>query len=364
MAHIDPHAPLKFLVIRRDNIGDLICTTPVFAALRERFPRARIYALTNTYNLPVLRNNPFVDESFAYMKLKHREPGVSIVRAYWERARLVKRLRSMRIDYVILAGGGFLPRALATARLLRPQHIVGYVDAGASERRIDLPVPFDHRAQLHEVEYVFKLLAPLGIVGAPPPLYIAPGASERGEAEAAWKERGLAGAPIGVHISARKSSNRWPTERFVALMRRLHAEHGPGFMLFWSPGEAANPRHPGDDAKAREILNALPDVPVVPFPTQRLDQLIAGLSVCDRVICSDGGAMHIAAALRKPILCFFGNSGATRWRPWGTPHVLLQPDSLDAGDISVDEAFAGFQRLLADAIPATRELQSRTSTAF
>ncbi|MFL6714368.1 MAG: glycosyltransferase family 9 protein [Sulfurifustis sp.] len=364
MRSIDSRAQLKFLVIRRDNIGDLICTTPVFEALRNRFPAARIYALTNTYNLPVLRNNPFVDESFAYTKLKHREPGVSIVRAYWERARLVKRLRAMRIDYVILAGGGFLQRALATARVLGPQHIIGYVEAGASIRGIDLPVPFDRFTDLHEVEYVFKLLAPLGIVGAPPPLFLSPSVSERSDAEAAWAKRGVAGRPLGVHISARKPTNRWPTERFVALMRRLHAEHGFGFMLFWAPGDAADPRHPGDDAKAREILSALSDVPVVPYPTQRLDQLIAGLSICERVICSDGGAMHIAAALRKPILCFFGNSGATRWRPWGTSHVLLQPDSLDAGDVSVDEAFAGFQRLLADAIPATREVQSRTSTAF
>ena len=80
---------------------------------------------------------------------------------------------------------------------------------------------------------------------------------------------------------------------------------------------------------------------------ERLEALIAGLSVCERVICSDGGAMHIAAALGKPILCFFGNSGATRWRPWGVPHVLLQPPSLNAADVSVEQAHAGYERLLA-----------------
>ena len=38
----------SFLVIRRDNIGDLVCTTPLFEALRLRFPSARIDALTNS----------------------------------------------------------------------------------------------------------------------------------------------------------------------------------------------------------------------------------------------------------------------------------------------------------------------------
>jgi ADP-heptose:LPS heptosyltransferase len=64
------------------------------------------------------------------------------------------------------------------------------------------------------------------------------------------------------------------------------------------------------------------------------------------VVCSDGGALHIAAALDKPILCFFGDSDRTRWYPWKVPHVLLQPASRSVGDITVDEASRGFEQLL------------------
>jgi ADP-heptose:LPS heptosyltransferase len=342
----DPSAPSTFLVIRRDNIGDLVCTTPLFEALRAHFPAARIYALTNSYNLAVLRGNPFVDEAFAYTKAKHRPAGVSVARVYLERARLVARLRALRVDYAILAGAGFVPRALVFARWLRPRHIVGYVETGVAVPAIDLPVAYQRsRAVRHQVEEVFGVLTALGIGGAPPPLCVVPDAAARARAEAAWRSRGLARPPVAVHISARKPSNRWPADRFVALVQRLHAAHGFGFMLFWSPGDAANPLHPGDDAKAGEMLRALHGVPVVSYPTEHLDDLIAGLSVCERVICGDGGAMHIAAALDKPILCFFGDSDATHWRPWGVPYVLLQPPSRDVGDISVAEAAAGMQRL-------------------
>ena len=31
----------KILVVRKDNIGDLVCTTPLIHALRERYPKAR-----------------------------------------------------------------------------------------------------------------------------------------------------------------------------------------------------------------------------------------------------------------------------------------------------------------------------------
>ncbi|MBI3715416.1 MAG: hypothetical protein HY255_05435 [Betaproteobacteria bacterium] len=46
--------PEGLLVIRRDNIGDLVCTTPLLAALRTHFPQARIEVLANSYNAPVL----------------------------------------------------------------------------------------------------------------------------------------------------------------------------------------------------------------------------------------------------------------------------------------------------------------------
>jgi len=64
------------------------------------------------------------------------------------------------------------------------------------------------------------------------------------------------------------------------------------------------------------------------------------------VICSDGGAMHIAAAMGKPVLCFFGDSDATRWHPWGVPYRLLQPPSRDVADVGVESAVAAFDALL------------------
>ena len=150
---------------------------------------------------------------------------------------------------------------------------------------------------------------------------------------------------IGLHISARKVRQRWPLERFIELARRLHATTGAGLLLLWAPGAADDPLHPGDDQKASAIRSALPDVPVLPVPTGRLESLIAALSHCDRVICSDGGAMHLAAALGKPIVCLFGNSDAGRWRPWSAPYELLQPASRNVVDLSVNQVLAAYDQL-------------------
>ena len=343
-----PDRTPRILVIRRDNIGDLVCTTPMFRALRARYPDAYIAALVNSYNLPVLANNPDIDEVFVYTKGKHRAPGQGLVGVLRDRLRLLRRLRRARLDYVLLPGSGPMPRALKLARRLKSQHIIGYTESGAPGGGVDIAVPSVAAGAAHEVENSFRLLAALGITPPPPAPRVIPDSTEVARARAVVRAAlgSEARLVVGVHISARRPRQRWPATNHVALVQKLHARHGAAFVLFWSPGDAANPRHPGDDAKGAEIKAALTGVPVVAYPTEQLGALIAGLSVCDAVICSDGGAMHLAAALGKPIVCFFGDADKNRWRPWGVPHVLLQPPSRDVADISVDAAFAGFQRLL------------------
>ena len=331
--------PKRLLVIRRDNIGDLVCTTPLFAALRRHFPGARVVALVNSYNAPVLAGNPDVDEVCIYRKAKHRDSGESKLAIWLSTWRLIRRLRRERFDVAIVATPGRQPAALKFAHWVRPARILAY---GEASDGISDPLPLQALEGRHESESVLRLLTPLGIDEAPsPPLVRA-----RPALAAAIATPPGDGPLIGLHISARKPPQRWPVERFIELARRLASERQARFLLFWSPGAENDPRHPGDDAKAERLLALSGELPILACPTHRLDDLIAGLSRCDAVICSDGGAMHIAAGLGKPIVCFFGNSDATRWRPRGVPHALLQPASQDVNDIGVDDAHAAFDRLM------------------
>ena len=51
---VPPGDSPRILVIRRDNIGDLACTTPLIDGLRARWPDAHLAALVTTYNAEVL----------------------------------------------------------------------------------------------------------------------------------------------------------------------------------------------------------------------------------------------------------------------------------------------------------------------
>jgi ADP-heptose:LPS heptosyltransferase len=341
---------MKFLIVRRDNIGDLLCTTPMIHTLRQHYPEARIDALVNSYNSPVLTNNPDLDNYYFYIKAKHRGIGETALGVYWKRLKLMFQLRALKYDLVILAGDGNLKRQLGLVRWLSPRQIIGFQPEGLTPSLLDTPVP--RCTDGHEAERSYQLLAPLGITGAPPALVLYP----KPELVAQLRQRLLpndsadpsANPPVvALHISARKVKQRWPVERFAELAHRLHARYGCRFMLFWSPGAADNPHHPGDDEKAAALKAACAGLPLIPCPTSELDELVAGLSLTDQVICADGGAMHVAAGLGKPIVCLFGNSDAARWYPWGVPHQLLQTASRDVNDISVDAVAEAFDRLFA-----------------
>lgn len=324
----------RILVIRRDNIGDLVCTTPLLSALRTRFAKARIEVLANSYNAPVLEGNPDIDRVHVYSKLKHLGGDGGTIGALGSRISMLWELRRQGMDLAIVAAGDQDKRATRLARLLGARRVV------CSERAVP---------GQHEVERTFTAARLIGIQGPVPPLRIIPDANYchrvRVAIESACPDP--AARVIGLHISARRPMQRWPAERFAELARTLHERHNATILLFWSPGAENHPQHPGDDEKARVVQErAAGTACIVPWPTASLHELIGGLAQCDAVVCSDGGAMHIAAALGKPIACFFGDSDVTRWRPWGARHIVLTAASRSVADITVRETSAAASALL------------------
>jgi ADP-heptose:LPS heptosyltransferase len=304
---IEASSSPRLLIVRRDNIGDLVCTTPLIAALRERLPRAWIAALVNSYNSEVLARNPALDEVFVYEKLKHRTQ--SLVSNFTARAKLSVHLRKARLDYVLVPAA--TPRTIRLAASYAPHQILAAYTP-----------PDDRR---HEVERSFALGESLGVTGRPGPLRIYPDA----ETVRALRERLGSGPFTAVHISARRPAQRWPVKRWSELIREL-GKHTQ-VMLLWAPGPANDPRHPGDDDKAARLA----ENGVASVRTPDLCTLIAALSLADKVICPDGGAMHIAAALAKPTVALFGDSPVERWSPWQVRHRILRSPSANLADVEV-----------------------------
>jgi len=304
--------PASILILRRDNIGDLVCTTPLIAALRAQLPGAWLGALVTSYNAEVLAGNPALDEVFVYEKLKHRSG--SLLSHLRSRLGQWSRMRERKIDCVLVPASS--PRTLKLARSLKAGRV--------------LAAPVAVPAAQHEVERSYELGRALGLRGHAGPLQLYPDARKRTELAAQLGP----GPIVAIHISARRPAQRWPLDRYAALAARLAKD--TRVMLLWAPGGAGNPAHPGDDAAAAEVLRMAKNPAVVPVATAELKTLIAALSLADRVVCPDGGAMHLAAALAKPVVALFGDSPVERWRPWGVAHRVVRPESRDLAGLPVE----------------------------
>lgn len=340
----------RILVVRRDNIGDLVCTTPAISALRKKFPQAVIGVLVNSYNAEVLNGNPCVDRVFVYEKLKHATSNAARVGAIFRRLKLIAVLWFWSPDFTLLAKAGYEKHGLFFAKLIRAKNIIGYApnDLTQNATMPDIYFPAPEYARFHEVEAVARLLQPLGIDNAFGSLHVYPNPHI---ASAFSKRLPSASYRIALHVSAREVERRWGVDNYIGLIEHiLSTRKDTQILLFWSPGRQDDPRHPGDDMLAANLLKLADAARLVPLPTESLTELIAALSICDLFIGADGGAMHLAVALNKKVLALFENlpQKLGHWYPWRVTSEVVHADAEGAsvafiGLNQVTEALAALQ---------------------
>ena len=353
----------RILLLRRENIGDLILTTPLIHALREHLPDGYLAALVNSYNAPVLAGNGDLDQVFVYTKGKHAGSLTEAIGARMAQARLLLRLRRMRFDDVVLAEPTYTPRNIRTASFIlgyplfpgrrSGTRIIGFEHDDGQSAGLDVIASKANMDGLHMAQIIMRLAKPFGSIDTP----------EAAESAARCRLAGGAAAvdadaeklTIALHISARKPSQRWTVEQFSELAHRLHAAYGVRFRVLWSPGDAHNLLHPGDDQKAQALQRALQTggrngrpIDAEFVPTHNLQELIATMANVDLVVCADGGAMHIAAGLGRPIVALFGDSDPVRWRPWGVPHRVLQMPTNEVADITAEQVIVAVGEVAAE----------------
>ncbi len=310
---------LNILIIRRDNIGDLLCTTPLMVGIKAQLKVARLDVVTNAYVAPILKGHHFIDTLFVYHKLKHGH--TSFFKVIVERLKLIFHLRQHHYDYIL----AFDARALNLTRFLRKTKVL---------------TPMIDWTNQTEVERAWELGQRMGLKGLPGPLtlplHLYDPSSDKKNSQT-----------IGIHISARRIKQQYPISAWATLIRKLHdMDPKLTFHIFWSPGDAKNPMHPGDDEKADMLKDALKELPIQFIPTPNLESLIEALQTCGSMIMADGGAMHMAAALNRPIVALFGDSNVKRWRPWGVPFKIVQSSTQEVKDITTAQIIDAWHHLM------------------
>ncbi|MEQ5093246.1 glycosyltransferase family 9 protein [Proteus terrae] len=327
----------KILIIQRDNIGDLILTTPLIDTLAHEY-NTKIDLLVNSYNQAILEGNPSVGNIHVYSKLHHKKSGQSSLKLILSRLKIILDMRRQHYDVAIIARDHWAKRALQWAKLSGAKRIIAIGNDTPSAVTDPIPTPSNKG---HIAELFCQLSHPLGIEkkAGPLKLYV------KNEEIATIRQRIkiTENIPIyGLQISSRKPQQRWQAEKFIALAHQLTQREKCHILLFWSPGRSDNKLHPGDDEKAQFILEQCKNIPITPVPTQNLRELMASMSLCDQMLTSDGGALHISVGVGVPTVAMFGNSDADFWGPWHIANEVLKAPKNNVELLTVDDVLTRF----------------------
>ncbi len=321
----------RILVVRNDNVGDVLCCTPAIRALRQAFPKAYIAGLVVRYSQDAILGNPDLDEVFIYEKAKHR-PDRNRFLSLYQQLLVERKLKKKHFDLAIGMRSAFSWSEAWLVYFSGAPMRLGY----APEKKKDCPFAFFYNLRVpplpdqHEVGKGLNLLEAIGVRPGETHLRVAIPEEERNKVGDFFKKNEMDPRKlIGFHLSSRVPANRWSLENFASLAARLIAQDGQIVVLTWGPG---------DESLAEEVRRQTGQG-VFLFPTPNFKSLGALQERCRVFLSSDGGPMHFATAVGTPTIGLFGKTDPGMWGPWGKGNVALRKGS-NADMISPDEVYA------------------------
>ncbi len=330
------------IVIRMPNwIGDAVMATPVIHDIRSAYPEAKITALCQGRAIAsLLFGNPHLDEIFTFTR-----PNSFLRRQ--ENRDLISRLRQGKYDLGILLPGSFssawwLWRGRVAKRVGFTTDFRGWLLTD----RLEKPSVEEHLVVTYK-----RLLDPLDIPlsESEPELFLTE--EERAAATLLLRQQQIPekSRVIGINPGAAYGSAKcWLPDRFRALTEKLLEDPDVHILYF------------GDEAGApltSQICDGLGGRVTNLAGTTSLRELIALIEQLDLFLTGDSGPMHIAAALKTPLVALFGSTSEITTGPYKRgvvihKHVSCSPcyqrtcpiDFRCMKQISVDEVYAAMQK--------------------
>lgn len=295
----------RFLVVNLNQIGAVVLSLPVFAALRQAFPNSFIATLVREAMIPLLIGNPHIDTIVTWEK---RWPLSRKIQA-------IKRLRALRCETALNLSHSF-ERCLLTWFSGARQRI-GFRSAEGAfllTQRIIEP-PMRHSADLN-----LDLVRALGVTIG----------EETRDGLRIWLNKddlafidewavsvGLQPQKplIGLNPGGATSHlNRWMPEAFGALAVILRERDCQVVVLGGK-----------EDLPAAEGIRRIASEKVWYLTGQlTLRQLIAIIARCDVLVTGDTGPMHIATAVDTPVVALFGRAEPRQTGPYRGTNIVIQ----------------------------------------
>jgi ADP-heptose:LPS heptosyltransferase len=328
--------PRNILILDFGQLGDVVLSLPALAAIRQRFPKARITAAGGSAAALVIEMSGSADRTMAIDRVALRDgPKMQALSAM---ARIVADVRRAHYDLAIDL------HSLSESNLLAwlsgaPERVFAQRGGRSLGLLATMRTPWEDREK-HQVDRYLDVLVPLGITGAPriPRLPTRPADDEF--VRKLLRERGVGedARLVGLFPGASQPRRRWPLERFAELAARLEKNEGARILVFLGPEEAA----------VAEQMRAAFSGSALVLEGLSLSQLASATARLNLLVSNDSGPMHLAAAVGTRVVLLLGAPvrGPYWFGPVGDRHRIVTRSSLL--DISVREVYAAASAMLAE----------------
>ncbi len=288
--------------------------TPAIAALRRALPNSHIEMAVGGWSRQAVAHNPRLDGLL--------DVPVGGESARWaDYTKLGRAIRRGKFGTAVVLDRS--PMLNLAARMGRAQVRAG-LDSDGRGIALTHPVPCPPDKVRHEVEWYLDVVRALGIAAPRDQSFLEffPTEEDRHEAGRIVSEAGLGDEEDGcvtLHLGGgsnpgmRLLSKRWQPERWARIADWLVETRDTSILLLGGPGK--------EDREAAERLKSTIFETTAPRVVDLVGKLDWGVMAaligwCELFLGHDTGAMHLATAMRTPVVAVFGPSDPARYGPW------------------------------------------------
>ncbi|ODS34154.1 MAG: putative heptosyltransferase [Candidatus Scalindua rubra] len=304
----------KILIMEAGGIGDIIMSTPVLRALRERFSNSDITLLTVPRTAQALNIKHYANR-ILYFKQEafSKGPSKSIYKQIFSNLKLLLGLRKERFDMMVDL------EAIETwkSSLLR---YIFYKSVGAKNKVgrnsdgkgffLDVKVHDDLFGTVHEVDRKLLIARELGADTNNTKQEFSISSEDREFINNWLLDSGVDDnrTVVAIQPGAFVPTRQWKSQRFIEVGKRLCQKYGAQIILTGG----------NNDNVVYEIKDELKDAKPILAIGFSLGRLGALLERVQLFISNDTGPFHIADAINTPFVVIFGPENFHRYGPYDT----------------------------------------------
>jgi ADP-heptose:LPS heptosyltransferase len=309
------HRARRLLVVRADNIGDVVMTGPALRAIKRTLPDCGLTLLASPSGAMAAPLLPWLDGTIAWRVLWQELHGRPADPA--SERRLVATLQARRFDgAIVLTSFSQSPHAPACAAWLAGIPL----RAGASDAHGFMLTHALPKGDLgrHQAERNLDLVRALGFDTDDDSLEIRVPDGARCGAAALLASRGVpAGRPyLLVSPWASIEARTYDGSRLARAAKIISAAAGMPIVVTG---------HKRDGAKAALLAERMGPAAINLCGDTSVTELAALVAQARLVLTNNTSVMHLADALRTPaVVIYSGTDLESQWAPRRTPHRLLR----------------------------------------